>query len=40
VIAGVLGAVQPRPAETLAEVMEADARARSEARKRVMALAA
>ena len=40
VIAGVLGAVPARPAETLADVMEADARARGEAQKRVMALAA
>src|SRR5687768_2694411 len=40
VIADVLGAVASRSADTLAGVMEADARARDEARKRVMALAA
>jgi len=40
VIADVLGAVPSRSGETLAGVMEADARARDEAQKRVMALAA
>jgi 1-deoxy-D-xylulose-5-phosphate reductoisomerase len=40
VIADVLGAVESRSADTLDDVMEADARARDEAQKRVMALAA
>ena len=40
VIADVLAAVPLRPAQTLADVMEADARARNEAQQRVMALAA
>ena len=40
VIAETLAAVPARPADDLGEVMEADARARCEANKRVMALAA